>query len=164
MAARSELDRLREDQVLDDVELTRVEAAALNASLLVSVQPAAEGWRVTAAHAVGVVRCGDLTVRVQPKVGPLQVLRLLARAQGLRGLRLDDSLVGVDPDADLTTVLALLFTAEAATAMAAGPLRGYRTEEQTLPVLRGRLRLREQELRTADPARGDRRRVDHRHR
>ena len=147
MAARSELGRLREGQVLDDVELTRAEAAALNASLLVSVQPDAEGWRVTAAHAVGVLRCGDLTVRVQPKVGPLQVLRLLARAQGLRGLRLDDSLVGVGPDADLTTVLALLFAEEAATAMAAGPLRGYRTEEQTLPVLRGRLRLREQELR-----------------
>ncbi len=31
--------------------------------------------------------------------------------------------------------------------MAAGPLRGYRTEDQTLPVLRGRLRLRDQELR-----------------
>lgn len=44
-------------------------------------------------------------------------------------------------------MLAVLFAQEAAGAMAAGPLRGYRSEDQTLPVLRGRLRLREQHLR-----------------
>lgn len=133
--------------MLDGVELTRAEAVALNATQLVSVQPRADGWRVTAAYAVGAVRCGQLTVRVQPKVGPLQVLRLLARAHGVSGLTVDASLVGVAPDADLTAVLAVLFAEEAATALAVGPLRGYRTEEQTLPVLRGRLRIREQELR-----------------
>lgn len=133
--------------MLDGVDLTRAEAAALNASQLVSVQPRPDGWRVTAAYAVGAVRCGVLTVRVQPKVGPLQVLRLLARAHGVSGLKVDASLVGVTPDADLTAVLAVLFAEEAATALAAGPLRGYRTEEQTLPVLRGRLRIRDQELR-----------------
>lgn len=50
--------------MLDGVDLTRAEAAALNASQLVSVQPRPDGWRVTAAYAVGAVRCGVLTVRV----------------------------------------------------------------------------------------------------
>jgi 5-methylcytosine-specific restriction enzyme subunit McrC len=102
---------------------------------------------VTAAHAVGVVRCGELIVRVHPKIGPLQVLRLLARAHSMSGFALDNALVGVADDVDLTTVLALLFAQGAASAKASGPLRGYRTEDQTLSVLRGRLRLRYQELR-----------------
>ncbi len=147
MASRADLGGLKEGQVLNAVELSRAEAAALNATRLVSVQPAADGWRVTAAHAVGALRCGDLHIRVQPKVGPLQVLRLLARAHGLSGLAIDESLIAVAADPDLTTVLAALFTQEATTALAAGPLRGYRTEDQTLNVLRGRLRLRDQELR-----------------
>lgn len=147
MAARADLAHLHEGQRLYPVDLTRAEAAALNRSGLVSVQPDVDGWRVTAEHAVGSVRRADLVVRVAPKVGAAQVLTLLARAQGVRGLKVDSSLIGVDADADLTAVLAVLFAHEAATAMAAGPLRGYRSEDQTLPVLRGRVRLREQHLR-----------------
>jgi len=143
----SDLAALREGQVLESVALTRDEAAALNSSGLVTVQPGADGWRVIAAHTVGAIRCGDLVVRVRPKIGALHLLRLLARAHGVAGLKLDELLVGVAEDPDITTVLALLFAEEASTAMAAGPLRGYRTEEQTLSVLRGRLRLRDQELR-----------------
>lgn len=147
MSSRSDLGRLREGQVLDDVDLSRAEAVALNASALVSVQPGVAGWRVAAAHSVGAVRCGSLDVRVHPKVGPLQVLRLLARAYGISGLKVQPDVVPVADDADLSTVLAVLFAEEAATAMAVGPLRGYRAEDQTLPVVRGRLRIREQKLR-----------------
>ena len=147
MASRSELANLAEGEVLDGVELTRAEAAALNATRLVTVQPTGDGWRVTAAHAVGALRSGDLVVRVRPKVGVLQVLRLVARAYGITGLNLDESIVQVAGDADLTAVLAVLFAQEAATALTAGPLRGYRSEDHSLNVLRGRLRLREQELR-----------------
>ena len=147
MTPRCELESLWEGRVLEEVELTRSEAAALNASSLVSVAPARNGWQVRAAFAVGALRVGDLVVRVRPKVGTLQVLRLLARSYGLRSLRMDPAAIGVTTEDDLTTVLAVLFAQEALVALANGPLRGYRTEEQTLPVLRGRLRLREQELR-----------------
>jgi len=147
VAHRSDLGRLQEGQFLDAVPLTRDEAVALNATRLVSVEPGPEGWRVTAAFAVGAVRCGELVVRVQPKVGVLQVLRLLARSHSIRGLWLDEALVDVADDADLSGVLAVLFAEEARSALAGGPLRGYRTEDQTLPVVRGRLRLRDQELR-----------------
>lgn len=147
MARRADLESLAEGKTVEGVELSRAEAVALNRTKLVSVQPDAVGWTVTAAYAVGALACGDLRVRVQPKVGSLQVLRLMARAHGVRDLKLDDQSMGMAGDHDLTTVLATLFTAEASTALAAGPLRGYRTEDQTLSVLRGRLRVRDQELR-----------------
>lgn len=144
---RTELEHLTEGQQVYPVNLTPTEAAALNRSGLVTTQPDVDGWRITAEHAVGAVRRGGLLVRVTPKVGTTKVLTLLARAYGVRGLKVDTELVDVAPDADLSAVLAVLFAQEAATAMAAGPLRGYRTEDQTLPVLRGRIRLREQHLR-----------------
>lgn len=144
---RAELEHLTEGQRVYPVDLTPAEAAALNSSGLVTALPDREGWRVTAEYAVGAVRRGDLVVRVQPKVGVVQVLTLLARAQGMSGLRVDPAYVDVSPDADLSAVLAVLFAQEAATAMAAGPLRGYRGEDQSLPVLRGRVRLVEQYLR-----------------
>lgn len=147
MATRADLDHLEEGQRLYGVDLTHAEAAALNRSGLVTAQPDLDGWRVTAEYAVGAVRRDGLVVRVTPKVGVVQVLTLLARAHGVQGLKVDPALIAIAPTTDLSAVLAVLFAQEAATAMAAGPLRGYRSEDQTLPVLRGRLRLREQHLR-----------------
>jgi len=144
---RTELARLIEGRSVYPVSLTPAEAAALNRSRLVTAQLDVDGWRVTAEYAVGAIRRGDLVVRVTPKIGVVKVLTLLARAYGIRGLQLDPSLVELSPEADLSNVLAVLFAQEAAGAMAGGPLRGYRTEDQTLPVLRGRVRLREQHLR-----------------
>jgi 5-methylcytosine-specific restriction enzyme subunit McrC len=144
---RSDLAALSEGQVVSGVDLTRAEAVALNAAKLVSVQPTVDGWIVTAAHTVGALRCGHFHVRVQPKVGTIQALRLLARAHGVRDLSLDQQTIEVIRDQDLTTVLAALFAQEAASAMAEGPLRGYRSEDQSLAVVRGRLRLKEQYLR-----------------
>lgn len=143
----AELEDLTEGQRVYPVVLTAAEAAALNRSGLVTAQPDVDGWRVTAEYAVGAVRRGDLLVRVTPKIGVVQVLRLLARAHGVHRLQIDDQLVGVAATTELSSVLAVLFVQEAATAMAAGPMRGYRSEDQTLPVLRGRVRLREQHLR-----------------
>lgn len=145
--ARAELGRLREGQVLPRVPLSLAEATALGASRLADVTPAGDAWQVTAAYAVGALQVGDLTVRVAPKVGTAHVLRLLARAHGVRHLHLDEALVALGKDAGLTAVLAALFAQEGRQALAAGPLRGYRTEDQALPFVRGRVRVREQELR-----------------
>jgi len=147
VASRADLEHLTEGRVLERVELSVPEAEALNASELVTAQPADGAWLVTAAHAVGAVRVDELVVRVQPKIGAVQALRLLARAHGVKNLRLDDAPLDLGIDPDLHAVLALLFAEEAKGALATGPLRGYRTEDQSLPVLRGRLRLRDQELR-----------------
>lgn len=144
---RSDLERLSEGQTLYPVDLTTAEAAALNTSLLVKAAPDELGWRVTAEYWVGTVARGDLVVRVAPKIGAVQVLRLLAMADGAADLAVDDEQVEVAADVDLSAVLARMFVLEAEHALAEGPLRGYRTEDQTLPVLRGRLRLRDQHLR-----------------
>jgi len=95
------------------------------------VQPDATGWTVTAACAVGALACGDL--RVQPKVGSFQMLRLIARAHGVRDLKLDDQSINMADDRDLTAVLATLFAAEASTAMAPRPLRGYAPRTRPTP-------------------------------
>jgi 5-methylcytosine-specific restriction enzyme subunit McrC len=145
--ARVELGRLREGQVLPRVPLTLTEATALGASRLADVVPVGDAWQVTAAYAVGALQVGDLTVRVTPKVGTVQVLRLLARAHRVRHLHLDDTAVAVGEDAGLTAVLGALFAHEGLHALAAGPIRGYRAEDQRLPFVRGRVRVREQELR-----------------
>ena len=147
MPTRSDLERLSEGQSLYPVDLTTAEATALNTSRLVKAIPEGPGWRVTAEFWVGTVARGDLVVRVAPKVGAVQVLRLLAMADGAADLVVDDERVTVADDADLSAVLARMFVLEAEHALAAGPLRGYRTEDQTLSVLRGRLRLRDQYLR-----------------
>lgn len=147
MPTRSDLEHLSEGQTLYPVDLTTAEAAALNSSQLVKAIPDELGWRVTAEYWVGAVARGDLVVRVAPKIGAVQVLRLLAMADAAADLAVDDEKVAVTDDADLSAVLARMFTLEAEHALAAGPLRGYRTEDQTLPVLRGRLRLRDQYLR-----------------
>lgn len=147
MSSRTDLERLSEGQTLYPVDLTTAEATALNTSQLVKAIPDELGWRVTAEYWVGSVARGDLVVRVSPKIGAVQVLRLLAMADGAADLDVDDERVQVADDADLSAVLARLFVLEAEHALASGPLRGYQTEDQTLPVLRGRLRLRDQYLR-----------------
>ncbi|WP_051684260.1 McrC family protein [Blastococcus sp. URHD0036] len=133
--------------MLAGVDLTRAEAVALSGTKLVTATPEGDGWKVAAGQWVGAVRCGDLEVRVTPKVGAVKVLQLLARAQGVRNLHVDVERLGLADEADLSTVLAVLFEQEAQTALAQRPQRGYRTEDQSLPVVRGRIRLVDQALR-----------------
>jgi 5-methylcytosine-specific restriction enzyme subunit McrC len=141
------LRELSEGAVVSGVDLSRAEAAALNGTKLVSVTPEAHGWRVAAGQWVGAVRCGDLEVRVASKVGAVKVLELIARAHGIRRLNVDAARLGLADDADLSAVLAVLFEREAQSALALRPPRGYRTEDQSLSVVRGRIRLVDQELR-----------------
>ena len=144
---RAALEDLSEGQVITGLALTTAEAAALNRSGLVTASPSIDGWTVTAEYAAGVIKRAGLTVRVRPKIGSVQVLTLLARALSTDGLKIDREHADVAGDADLSAVLSTLFAHEAARGLAGGPMRGYRTEDQSLPVLRGRLRMRDQQLR-----------------
>lgn len=144
------LRHLSEGQVVDGVSATREQAAALNATRLVTLTPTETGWRATAGYLVGAVTCGEIEVRVAPKIGPTSVLQLLARAHGVRGLKVDTSRLGLSPDPPLSTVLAVLFESEARDVLARGVRRGYRSEDQSLPVVRGRIRLIDQALRRFD--------------
>ena len=99
---------------------------------------------------VGVARFSDLEVHVVPKFvgGPLRVLRMLEYTSGvdiLRRLPMNRPLP-VD-GTDLFDLVCLLLVEETTALLRDGLLHDYRTTVDDIPVLRGRLRYREQVLR-----------------
>jgi 5-methylcytosine-specific restriction enzyme subunit McrC len=105
---------------------------------------------VGASSWVGVVRFSSVDVRVVPKLvgGSLRVLRMLEYASGvsmLRRLPVDRPLPANGKD--LFDLICLLLAQETEALMRDGLLRDYRTTDDSLEVLRGRLRYREQFLR-----------------
>ena len=99
---------------------------------------------------VGVVRFASFDVHVQPKYvgGPLGVLQMLQYSSGVQMLRRLPSNRPLPADgSDLFDLICLLLTEEVHALLRDGLLRNYRAVEDTLPVLRGRLRTKEQYLR-----------------
>jgi 5-methylcytosine-specific restriction enzyme subunit McrC len=99
---------------------------------------------------VGVVRFSSFDVHVQPKYvgGPLGVLQMLQYASGIQMLRRLPNNRPLPADgSDLFDLICLLLTEEALGLLRGGLLRDYRATEDTLPVLRGRLRTKDQYLR-----------------
>ena len=105
---------------------------------------------VTASSWIGVVRFTNYDVHVVPKYvgGPLRVLQMLEYATGIHVLRRlpNDRPLPAD-GSDLFDLICLLLTEEVLVLLRDGLLRDYRPTEDTLPVLRGRLRTRDQYLR-----------------
>jgi 5-methylcytosine-specific restriction enzyme subunit McrC len=84
-------------------------------------------------------RVADVELRITPKIGIRRLLWLLGHAQDPDGWR-DEDVVPLAAVDDLVAALAVSFLAATRRALAAGVLQGYRTIEEALPVLRGRLR------------------------
>jgi 5-methylcytosine-specific restriction enzyme subunit McrC len=98
---------------------------------------------------VGVVRFSELEVRIVPKFagGSLGVLRMLDYAGGLGMLRfLPDERQIPAAGKDLFDLVCLLLSNESEVLIRNGLIRDYRPEDDTLEVLRGRLRYRDQYL------------------
>jgi 5-methylcytosine-specific restriction enzyme subunit McrC len=117
------------------------EAIALRQSGAVSVDPIdGSSWLVSGVGKVGVVRVGDLVVRVTPKVDIAQIFFMLGY-----GRRFDwrDQLVPYYTSADLVHVLAEAFARQADRALGRGVLHGYVELDDELSVVRGRLRATE---------------------
>ena len=92
---------------------------------------------------VGAVEIGDLSVLIRPKIGIPQLLSLTCYAMGvvkLQRLRLFD----FREETALPDTLALALASAARQAFRRGLLHGYRTEEETLYGIRGRIRFDEQ--------------------
>ena len=99
---------------------------------------------------VGVARFSRLEVHVLPKLvgGELRVLRMLEYALGVRMLRrLPDDATLTAQGRDLLDLVCLLLIEETQALLRDGLLRDYREADDTLPVLRGRLRHRDHYLR-----------------
>jgi 5-methylcytosine-specific restriction enzyme subunit McrC len=99
-------------------------------------------YTLTGGSTVGVVRVGELTVELRPKVGVAPVLFLLSFALDPRAWR--EPTAPLAREANLAEALVLLFARAAGAALRPGLLHGYREELDTLPTVRGRVRMADQ--------------------
>lgn len=98
-------------------------------------------WRIAPTSKVGVVSVADVTVWVRPKVSINRILFMLGYAHK-PGWRDDDvAMEGVD---DLVPALAGAFVIQAERALDRGLLQGYTEMEDSLTVVRGRVRENDQ--------------------
>lgn len=120
------------------------EARALaNAELAIVTQdPGSDTWLVAAGNRVGVARVDDLQVTIRPKIAMDRLLFLMGYAAKPSFWR--DHTVLLDAESDLPEALAHAFTRLASKATEQGLLQGYQTVDEALPVLRGRIRVRDQ--------------------
>jgi len=127
-----------------DVLCTAAQASALMRSgLLADVRPGLGGtWRLVPGSKVGAVHAAGLTVTVEPKLPIERLLFLLEYAPDRPVWH--TSTVGVTDAPDLLSAMATVFARAADTATRTGLLQGYRTFDDSLPVLRGRLRIADQ--------------------
>ena len=123
------------DTLLDDAE-----------ELKLSIEPIAgtgSRYMVTPGSTVGAVEIGDMSVRIQPKIGIPHLLSLACYAMRLFKPQHDNPF-NFKKDEALPDVLALALAAAARKAFAHGLLHGYRVEEDTLQTVRGRIRIDDQ--------------------
>ena len=102
----------------------------------------ADQYTLTPGSVVGAVEVGGLSVRIAPKIGIGQLLSLACYAIGK--VRFQAREFDFPEHSALPDALALAFGAAARRAFSRGLLHGYRTEEDALPAVRGRIRFDDQ--------------------
>lgn len=137
---------LREYERSEPVALSAGERDALTGILrgAVTIEPAAgaEGvYHLTPGATIGAIEIGGLSVSIRPKLPISRVLFLASYAAGRIALQ---ERFDYRNERDIVEVLALQLAAAARRAFAAGLLHGYRTEQEALPTVRGRIRVDEQ--------------------
>ncbi len=138
---------LREWQRSEPVRLTLTEREALRRGLpSLGIEPAADkehAWLLTPGDTVGALEVGGLSVSIRPKLGVGRALFLASYAMG--AFRVREAERFNFPDADtLVEGLARVFAASARRAFSRGLVHGYRTEEEALHAVRGRIRFADQ--------------------
>ena len=92
---------------------------------------------------VGAFEIGELSILIEPKIGIPQLLSLACYAMGVIKLQ-DLKMFDFKRDEALPDMLACALSAGARQAFRRGLLHGYRTEEETLYGIRGRIRFDDQ--------------------
>jgi 5-methylcytosine-specific restriction enzyme subunit McrC len=132
----AEGDELRIEQMDDRV------GEALRASGVVTAHRVGpDRWEVTPGSKVGVVQVGETTVWIRPKLPIDRIIFLLGYARNPGWLTADVDLAEVG---HLVPALAQAFADQAERAVERGLLQGYVEVDDTLTVLRGRLRDQDQ--------------------
>ncbi|WP_436738927.1 McrC family protein [Streptomyces sp. BBFR102] len=124
---------------------------ALAASGIVDARPdpfaagTGSSWQLRGLAKVGAVRLGDVEVHIAPKLPVGRLFFLLGyTADPERHWRRGFGEVEVGDEEELLPTLADAFLRQAERALGPGPLQGYRTRDDALSVVRGRLRPDEQ--------------------
>ena len=113
-------------------------------SLTIEPAMATEGeYYLKPGSTVGAVEVGELSVLIRPKIGIPQMLSLACYAMNAYKSR-QDGMFDFEEEAALPDTLALALAAAARRAFSQGLLHGYRTEEEALHAVRGRIRFDEQ--------------------
>ncbi len=134
---------LREWNTTEPVALSVEERDRLK-PFLAKVEPAAgtnHAWRLTPGSTIGALEIGDLSVSIRPKLPIGRVLWLAAYAMGVN-FREESFDHARQPTLVEALVPALAWAARQA--FARGLLHGYRTEEEALHTVRGRIRVADQ--------------------
>ena len=105
-------------------------------------------YRLTPGSTVGALELGDLAVSIRPKLEVSRVLFLASYAMG--AFKLQDEPFAFEDKETLVEALAPALVAAARRAFGRGLLHGYRTEEQALHTVRGRIMVAEQVRRRFD--------------
>ncbi|GAA3334614.1 restriction endonuclease [Curtobacterium albidum] len=125
--------------------LPREVGAGLVEAGIAAVAPTfvADEYRVSSVRKVGVVRIAGYDVWIRPKTPVRRLFAMLGHARAGSAIWEDEDF-GFAADEDLVPALAHAFERQAARALAGGPLRGYVTREDALPLIRGRWRIGDQ--------------------
>ena len=126
------------------VVMSECVAGGLMRTGLVEVVPEATPgrWLIRPQGKIGAVSVAGIEVRVAPKVTIDRIVFMLAHALG--GVTWQDDAVEVEQDSDVVHVLAEAFLRAATRALRPGLIQGYRLAEESLAVVRGRIRIDEQ--------------------
>ena len=128
------------------VELTQQQVQQLaQLAPSIAVSPSSESlgvYKLTADSRIGVVNLPDLQVLVRPKIPMSRAMFLIAYS--LDAAYWQRSGFNFDVEAPLLESMIPGFIRQVRRALSHGVLHGYRTEEDSLPTIRGRLRLEDQ--------------------
>ena len=137
---------LREWDWKESISLTATEHDALRQAVPLDAVERVVGtenqYRLRPGSHIGAVEIGDLSVLIEPKIGIPQVLSLACYAIGKVKFQPED--FDYRDEHALPDALAIALTSHARRAFARGLLHGYRTEEEALYTVRGRIRFDEQ--------------------
>ena len=100
-------------------------------------------YSLTPGSTVGAVEIGDLSVLIRPKIGIPQLLSLACYTIGVYRSQ-EDRMFNFEEQQALPDTLAFALAAAARRAFSRGLLHGYRTEEEALHTVRGRIRFADQ--------------------
>ena len=143
---------LREYEQSEEVALSIAERDALKTAIpSLRIAPSAgshDAYFLTPSSIVGALELGELSIRIRPKLSIRRVLYLAAQAMHIVDFR--DEPFGFDESATPQNILAPAFIAAAQRAFSRGLLHGYRSVEDTLTTVRGRIDFAEQVRRRYD--------------